>query len=88
MNYLTTGSPGEECRTYKIPSTRRTGGRSKGERIRQSICPTSLPESSLESISWLRDACTSRKDPKTKYGSNKMTRQRQFPEAWKLTPSP
>ena len=32
--------------------------------------------------SWLRDACTSRKDPKTKYGSSKMTRQRRFPEAF------
>ena len=32
MNCLTTGSPGEECRTYKIPSTRRIGNDGKNTR--------------------------------------------------------
>ena len=45
--------------------------RSKGERSRQSICPTNLPESFwLESI-WLSNACAIRKD------GVRMTSQRQ-----------
>ena len=50
-SYLTTGGPGKEHGTNKLPPTRRIWERSKGERKHQSICPTNLPESlSLECI--------------------------------------
>ena len=50
MSYLTTGGPGKEPRTNKLPPTRKNQERSK-ERRCQSICPANLPESfSLESI--------------------------------------
>ena len=58
MSYLTTGSPGKERGTHKLPPTGRIWERSKGERRRQSICPTNLPESfSLESILAERCVC-------------------------------
>ena len=51
MSYLTTGGPGKELGTNKLPPTRRIQERSKGERRCQFICPTNLPESfSLESF--------------------------------------
>jgi len=57
MSYLTTGSPGKECGTNKLPPTGRIQERSKGERRLQSICPPNLPESFLlESI--FEERCT------------------------------
>ena len=51
VSYFTTRDPGKEHGTNKPPATRRIQERSKGERRRQSTCPTNLPESSsLESI--------------------------------------
>ena len=51
MSYLTTGGPGKERGTDKLPPTRRIRERSKGERRHQPICPTNLPGPfSLESI--------------------------------------
>ena len=50
MSYLTTGSPGKECGTNKLPPTGRIQERSKGERRCQAICLTNFPESLLESI--------------------------------------
>ena len=57
MSYLTTGGPGKEHGTNKLPPTRRIWERSKGERRHQPICPTNLPGFfSLESI--LAEPCT------------------------------
>ena len=50
MSYLTTGGPGKECRTNKLPASGGIQERSKGERRHRSMCPTDLPESSLGSI--------------------------------------
>ena len=51
MSYFTTGVPGEELGTNKLPRTGRIQDRSKGERRLQSICSNNLPESSsLQSI--------------------------------------
>ena len=51
MSYLTTGGPGKERGTNKLPPTGKIRERSKGERRHQSICPANLPESfTLESI--------------------------------------
>jgi len=51
MSYLTTGGPGKEDGTNKLPPVGRIQERSKGEKRHQSICPIHLPESSLlESI--------------------------------------
>ena len=51
MSYPTTGGPGKERRTNKLPPSGRIQERSKEERSCQNICPTNLPESfSLESI--------------------------------------
>ena len=44
MSLLTTGGPGKKHGTNKLPPSRRIRERSKGERRRQSICPTNLPE--------------------------------------------
>ena len=46
MSYLTTGGPGKEQGTNKLPPTGRIQERSKGGRRCQSICPTNFPESS------------------------------------------
>ena len=68
LSYLTTGGPGKECRTNKLPPTR-IQERSKRERRRLSICPTNLLESSsLESI--LAEQCQARtpsKDPELQW---------------------
>ena len=51
MSYLTTGDPGKERGTNKLPPKGRIQERSKREKRRQSICPVNLLESSLlESI--------------------------------------
>ena len=51
MSYLTTGDPGKEWGTNKLPPMGRIQERSKREKRRQSICPVNLLESSsLESI--------------------------------------
>ena len=51
MSYFTTGGPGKERGTNKLPPMGRIRERSKGEKRHQSICPANLPESfSLESI--------------------------------------
>ena len=51
MSYFITGDPGKEHGTNKPPPTGRIQESLKGERRRQSTCPTNLPESSsLESI--------------------------------------
>ena len=62
MSYLTTGDPGKEQGTNKLPPTGRIREGSKGERRHRSVCPTNLPESfSLWNPSWLSDACATRK---------------------------
>ena len=61
MNCLATGGPSKECRTNKLPPTRRIQERSKGERRCQSKCPTNLLESFLpESV--LTKQCTQHKE--------------------------
>ena len=51
MSYFTTGVPGKELGTNKLPPTRRIQERSKGEKRLQSICSNNLPDSSsLQSI--------------------------------------
>ena len=42
--------PSKECGSDRLPPTGRIWERSKGERRHQSICPTNIPESLLESI--------------------------------------
>ena len=42
INNLTTGSPGKELRTTKLPATGRIRERSKGERIFQSDQPSKI----------------------------------------------
>ena len=56
-SYFMTGDPGKEHGANKPPPTGRIRERSKGERRRQSLCPTNLSESSwLESI--LAERCS------------------------------
>ena len=64
---LTTGGPGKAQGAKKLPPTGRIRERSQGDRRHQSVCPTSLPESLLESI--LLDACTTRKDSESEWGA-------------------
>ena len=65
MSYLTTGAPGKERGTNKLPLTGRIQERSKAEKRCQSICPTNLPEFFLPHPSWLSNACNTKKDPKS-----------------------
>ena len=65
MSYLTTGGPGKERGTNKLPPTRRIWEKSKGERRCQPICPANLQNLSLWNPSWLSDVRTTSKDPES-----------------------
>ena len=65
LSYLTTGAPGKERGTNKLPLTGRIRERSKAEKRCLSICPTNLPEFFLLHPSWLSNACDTKKDPES-----------------------
>ena len=54
MSYLTIGGPGKECRTNKLPPTRRIRERSKGDRRHQYICS---PRILLAGINFVWEMC-------------------------------
>ena len=58
MSCFTTGGPGKEHRTNKLPPTGRVWERSKGD----TTCPTTSQNSPLWHPSWVNKACTTRKD--------------------------
>ena len=63
MSYLTTGGPGKERGTNKLPSTRRLWEKPKGDSSPY-VLPTSQSPSDLN-LSWLNDARATMKDPES-----------------------
>ena len=73
-----TGGPGKEHETNKPPPTRRIWERSRGD----TMCPTVSQSPSCWPLSWLNNACTTRKDPE----SERLARD--IPETNRITVKP
>ena len=63
MSYLTTGGPGKEPRTNKLPPTRKIREKSKGETLVH--MSYQFPRIFSLDPSWLSDLCATRNDPES-----------------------
>ena len=63
MSYLTTGGPGKNHGTDKLPTHQKNLGKVKGD----ATCLTTSQNSSHWHPSWLSDMCITRKDPESEW---------------------